>query len=261
MMRLQIVKSSRPRSVGEPSGCHHGPAGRSRSDAAPLAADDQGLDPGRARLGTPAHLAPAGASCCQSRYLIQMLGSALTCANGCSCWSPYEENSPQFFLTMDVFCRPARGTSYRSAARHRHCINADEETDKSSTHRHIAPTMLPDHCGINSANALLTSYPVPSTAHAIRCFTPPASRPDRAATQALRLGTRWHQLAGVSPEREPHSSSHSRLTPRAYPQHSSAGARDDVRGRRGRSRARSWPRWESPSSSARSSRRPTRSRR
>src|SRR5215204_279619 len=30
-------------------------------------------------------------------YLIQMLRSALTCANGCSCWSPDEENSPQVF--------------------------------------------------------------------------------------------------------------------------------------------------------------------
>jgi hypothetical protein len=30
-------------------------------------------------------------------YLIQMLRSALACANGCSCWSPDEENSPQVF--------------------------------------------------------------------------------------------------------------------------------------------------------------------
>jgi hypothetical protein len=37
--------------------------------------------------------------------LIQMLGSALTCANGCSCWSPDEENSPGFFLTMDALYR------------------------------------------------------------------------------------------------------------------------------------------------------------
>jgi hypothetical protein len=61
--------------------------------------------------------------------------------------------------------------------------------------------------------------------------------------------TCWHQPADVSPEREPHSSSHTRLTPRAYPQHSSTGAPDDVRGRLGRSRARFWPRWESPLSS------------
>jgi hypothetical protein len=30
-------------------------------------------------------------------YLIQMLRSALTCTNGCSCWSPEEENSPRVF--------------------------------------------------------------------------------------------------------------------------------------------------------------------
>ena len=41
----------------------------------------------------------------------------------------------------------------------------------------------------------------------------------------------------MSPEREPHSSSHSRLTPCAYPQHRSAAAGDDGRGRLGRSRS------------------------
>jgi hypothetical protein len=30
--------------------------------------------------------------------LIQMLRSALTCTNGCSCWSPDEENSQDFSL-------------------------------------------------------------------------------------------------------------------------------------------------------------------
>jgi len=38
-------------------------------------------------------------------YLIQMLGSELTCTNGCSCWSPDEENSPRVFLTMDALYR------------------------------------------------------------------------------------------------------------------------------------------------------------
>jgi hypothetical protein len=38
-------------------------------------------------------------------YLIQMLRLALTCTNGCSCWSTDEENSPRIFLTMDVLCR------------------------------------------------------------------------------------------------------------------------------------------------------------
>jgi hypothetical protein len=35
-------------------------------------------------------------------HLIQMLRSALTCTNGCSCWSPDEEISPKLFLTIDV---------------------------------------------------------------------------------------------------------------------------------------------------------------
>jgi hypothetical protein len=38
-------------------------------------------------------------------YLIQMLGSALTCTNGCSCWSPDEENRLRVFLTMDALFR------------------------------------------------------------------------------------------------------------------------------------------------------------
>jgi hypothetical protein len=38
-------------------------------------------------------------------HLIQMLRSALTCTNGCSCWSPHENNRPQIFLTMDALYR------------------------------------------------------------------------------------------------------------------------------------------------------------
>jgi hypothetical protein len=29
----------------------------------------------------------------------------MACANGCSCWSLGEENSPRFFLTMDALYR------------------------------------------------------------------------------------------------------------------------------------------------------------
>jgi hypothetical protein len=29
----------------------------------------------------------------------------LACINGCSCWSPDEENSPEFFLSMDALYR------------------------------------------------------------------------------------------------------------------------------------------------------------
>jgi transposase-like protein len=35
----------------------------------------------------------------------RMLRWAMTCTNGCSCWSPDEENSPRFFLTMDALYR------------------------------------------------------------------------------------------------------------------------------------------------------------
>jgi hypothetical protein len=45
---------------------------------------------------------PVAATRC---YLIQMLWYALTCADGCSCWSPGEENSPRIFLTMDALYR------------------------------------------------------------------------------------------------------------------------------------------------------------
>ena len=42
-------------------------------------------------------------------YLIQMLQCSLTCTNGCSCWSPNEENSPRVFLTMDALYRLSYG--------------------------------------------------------------------------------------------------------------------------------------------------------
>jgi len=34
-----------------------------------------------------------------------MLGSVLTCANGCSCWSTMRRNGARFFLTMDALYR------------------------------------------------------------------------------------------------------------------------------------------------------------
>ena len=92
--------------------------------------------------------------------------------------------------------------------RHRHCINnADKATDKSSTHQHTAPMMLPDHCCINPANAHLTQLPCAFHRPRFRHLTPPASRPDRAATQALRLGNpmapdrmgqRWTRTAALT---------------------------------------------------------------
>ena len=38
-------------------------------------------------------------------YLIQMLRSALTCTNGCSCWSRTRRIGLRFFLTMDALFR------------------------------------------------------------------------------------------------------------------------------------------------------------
>jgi hypothetical protein len=71
--------------------------------------------------------------------------------------------------------------------------------------------MILDHRCINSANAHLTQLPSAVHRPRSRHLTPPASRPHRAATQALRQGTRWHQIAHVSDGREPHSSPHTGL--------------------------------------------------
>jgi hypothetical protein len=57
------------------------------------------------RLETHQHGSPASATCCYSLLLDPHATMTLTCTNGCSCWSPDEENSPKLFLTMDVLCR------------------------------------------------------------------------------------------------------------------------------------------------------------
>jgi hypothetical protein len=54
---------------------------------------------------THQHFSPTGASCCYSLLLDPHATMTLTCTNGCSCWSPDEENSPQIFLTMDALYR------------------------------------------------------------------------------------------------------------------------------------------------------------
>jgi hypothetical protein len=67
--------------------------------------------------------------------------------------------------------------------------------------------MLPDHCCINPANAHLTQLPRAFHRPRFRHLTPPASHPDRAATQALRLGNpmapdrmgqRWTRTAALT---------------------------------------------------------------
>src|SRR4029450_10283868 len=122
-------------------------------------------------------------------YLIQMLGLALTYTNGCSCWSPDEENSPSVFpyhgcalptelggqvtvlqLDSDIVSttpmkRPINGV--RISIQRRRATG-------SLVHQ---PSQRPPH-------QLTLRRPRPRS----RCFTPPASRPDRAATQTFWLG-------------------------------------------------------------------------
>jgi hypothetical protein len=123
-------------------------------------------------------------------YLIQMLRSALTCTNGCSCWSLDERNSAHVFPYHGcALPTELGGQVIASAVRHRHCSrDADEETGKSSTQQHTTPTMIPDRCCINPANALLISSPLRRPHPRSRLLPPATSRPDLAATQALRLG-------------------------------------------------------------------------
>ena len=72
--------------------------------------------------------------------------------------------------------------------------------------------MLTDYCCINPANALLTSSPCAVHRPRSRCFTPPASRPDRAAMQALRLGN------PMAPGRECESWTETSHQPHTVPQ-------------------------------------------
>src|SRR6266511_5198817 len=49
-------------------------------------------------LETHEDCSPADANCCQSLLLDPHVTIAMTCTNGCSHWSPHEENRPRFFL-------------------------------------------------------------------------------------------------------------------------------------------------------------------
>jgi hypothetical protein len=57
------------------------------------------------RPETHQHWSPAGANCCYSLLLDPDATISIDRTNGCSCWSPDEENGLGFFLTMDVLCR------------------------------------------------------------------------------------------------------------------------------------------------------------
>src|SRR6266540_3061293 len=49
-------------------------------------------------LETHEDRSPADANCCQSLLLDPHVTITMTCTNGCSHWSPHEENRPRFFL-------------------------------------------------------------------------------------------------------------------------------------------------------------------
>jgi hypothetical protein len=62
-----------------------------------LAARDEPVNLSDSRLGLISIVHQPVLIAASRCYLIQMLGSALTCTNDCSCWSPDEENRPRVF--------------------------------------------------------------------------------------------------------------------------------------------------------------------
>jgi hypothetical protein len=92
-------------------------------------------------------LVPIAASRC---YLIQMLRSVLTCTNGCSCWSPDEENSPNVFPYHGcALPTELGGQVIVSTVRDRYSsVMRRKRPEHSSAHQHPAPMMIPDPCGI-----------------------------------------------------------------------------------------------------------------
>jgi hypothetical protein len=54
------------------------------------------------RPETHENRSPAGATCCYSLLLDPHATMTSTCTNGCSHWSPHEENRPRFFLIRDA---------------------------------------------------------------------------------------------------------------------------------------------------------------
>jgi len=135
--------------------------------------------------------------------LIQMLRSALTCTNGCSCWSPDEENSPRNFPYHRCALPTELGGKSLFTVRRRYCsCNTDKETCTSGTHQHTARTMIADRSCIDPANAFLNSSLRRPTAHAPG-LTQPASYPDLAGARTPAMepcGTRLQasRRAGAS---------------------------------------------------------------
>ena len=66
---------------------------------------DEPVNLSASHLRTYQDWSPADASCCQSLLLDPDATIDIDLANGCSCWSPDEENSSGFFLTMDALYR------------------------------------------------------------------------------------------------------------------------------------------------------------
>jgi hypothetical protein len=141
-------------------------------------------------------------------YLIQMLRSALACINGCSCWSPDEENSPRIFPYHGcALPTELGGASSVSAVRNQYCgCDADKGTCTSGTHSQTASLMIPDRRGIGSANGRLISSPcvVPAYTQEPRPCSCPRRRENHglhrggctSSHNAVRSHTRQHQPSG-----------------------------------------------------------------
>jgi hypothetical protein len=129
---------------------------------------------------------PIAASRC---YLIQMLRCALTCTNGCSCWSPDEENSPLVFpyhgcalpteLGGQVIVSQL-GTDIVSTTPMKRPINrAPISIQRRRCYRITAAS--------NQPKPSSAAHPAPSTATLLN-LARQASRHDRAAAYEVRPG-------------------------------------------------------------------------
>jgi hypothetical protein len=115
-------------------------------------------------------------------YLIQMLGSAVTCANGCSCWSPNERNRPRVFLTIDarVVHVPMHHLTYpRNRAGERRCRGSGREAARGGERLRGAQFL-----------ANLWQGPAWSSMHEGRRHRPGSPRPRATGTSGALLSLR-----------------------------------------------------------------------
>ena len=98
-------------------------------------------------------------------FLIQMLRSALTWTNGCSCWSLDEEKWVQGFPYHGCALPTELGGKlpFLQLGHDIEGCNIDEGICTSSTHQRSAPTMIPDRCCIGPTRHC-TPSPAPERA-------------------------------------------------------------------------------------------------